>query len=123
MLKVQSEPAQAFSADFDLQGDAQVGQLAFYTPLGNTAARLDWNALGARLQTAGETRQFESLDALTRHTTGTTLPIASLFEWLKGGEPLTPGWQVDLRDLPDGRLSARRLPPEIPADFKIILDR
>ena len=122
-LKVHSDPIQAFSADFDLQGDAKAGHLAFFTPLGNTAARLDWNALGARLQTSGEPQQFESMDALTRHTTGTVLPIASLFEWLKGGDPATPGWQVDLRDLVDGRLSARRMAPEIPAELKIILDR
>ena len=123
ILKVQSEPVQAFSADFDLQGDAQAGRLSFFTPLGNTAARLDWDAQGARLQTTGETQQFESIDALTRHTTGTVLPIASLFDWLKGLDPSTPGWQVDLRDLANGRLSARRLAPEIPAELKIILDR
>ena len=121
-LKVESEPVQAFSADFDLQGDAQVGSLSFFTPLGNTAAQLDWNAHGARLQTSGEPQQFESIDALTRHTTGTVLPVASLFDWLKGLNATAPGWQVDLRDLANGRLSARRLAPEIPAELKIILD-
>jgi outer membrane lipoprotein LolB len=122
-LKVQSEPVQAFSADFDLQGDAEVGSLTFFTPLGNTAAQLDWNAHGARLQTSGEPQQFESIDALTRHTTGTVLPIESLFGWLKGLNAIAPGWQVDLRDLANGRLSARRLAPEIPAELKVILDR
>ncbi len=123
MLKVHSDPAQAFSADFDLYGDAQTGHLSFFTPLGNTAARLDWSVQGARLQTSGEPQQFESMDALTQHTTGAILPIASLFEWLKGRDPITPGWQVDLRDLADGRLSASRLAPEIPAELKIVLDR
>jgi outer membrane lipoprotein LolB len=122
-LKVQSEPVQAFAADFHLQGDAQAGRLSFFTPLGTTAARLDWNAQGAQLQTTGEPQRFESIDALTLHTTGTILPIASLFEWLKGMNPTTPGWQADLRDLADGRLSAWRLAPEIPAELKIILDR
>jgi outer membrane lipoprotein LolB len=122
-LRVQSEPAQAFSADFDLQGDAQVGSLTFFTPLGTTAAQLDWNAHGARLQTSGEPQQFESIDALTRHTTGTVLPIESLFDWLKGLNATAPGWQVDLRDLANGRLRARRLAPEIPAELKVVLDR
>lgn len=123
MLKVQSDPVQTFSADFDLQGDAQAGRLSFFTPLGTTAARLDWNAQGAQLQMAGEPQQFESIDSLTRHISGAVLPIASLFEWLKGMDPATPGWQVDLRDLINGRLSAQRLAPEIPAELKIILDR
>lgn len=122
-LKVHSTPVQAFTADFELQGNAEAGTLSFFTPLGSTAARLQWSAAGAQLQTSGEPQHFESLDALTLHTTGATLPIHSLFAWLKGNEPTTPGWQVDLRALADGRLTAQRLAPEVPADLKIILQR
>ena len=122
-LKVHSTPVQAFSADFELQGNAEVGTLSFFTPLGSTAARLQWDATSAQLQTTGEPQHFESLDALTLHTTGATLPVASLFAWLKGNEPPTPSWQVDLRDLGNGRLTAQRLAPDVPADLKIILQR
>ena len=122
-LKVHSTPEQAFSADFELQGNAQAGTLSFFTPLGSTAARMQWDAAGAQLQTTGAPQRFESLDALTLHTTGATLPVASLFAWLKGDEPPTPGWQVDLQGLPQGRLHAQRLAPEVPADLKIILER
>ncbi len=122
-LKVHSEPVQSFSASFDLQGDAQVGSLVFFTPIGSTAARLQWDSSGARLQTSGDPLQFETLDALTRHATGAALPIGSMFAWLHGREPDTPGWQVDLQNLPDGRLAAQRLPPETPVELKIILDR
>ncbi|MDO8284701.1 MAG: lipoprotein insertase outer membrane protein LolB [Rhodoferax sp.] len=122
-LKVDSTPVQAFSADFDLQGDAVVGSLSFFSPLGSTLARLQWGTGGAQLQTTGEPQHFESLDALTRHTTGAVLPVASLFEWLKGSSPPTPGWEVDLRALSDGRLTAQRVEPETPAQLKIILDR
>jgi outer membrane lipoprotein LolB len=122
-LKVHSAPEQAFSADFELQGNADAGTLSFFTPLGSTAARMQWDAAGAQLQTTGEPQRFASLDALTLQTTGATLPINSLFAWLKGSEPPTPGWQVDLHDLPRGRLNAQRLAPEIPADLKIILER
>lgn len=122
-LKVHSTPVQAFSADFELQGNAEAGTLSFFTPLGSTAARLEWSASGAQLQTTGEPQRFESLDALTLHTTGATLPIHSIFAWLKGQEPPTPGWQVDLKDLPNGRLAAQRLAPKVPADLKIILQR
>ena len=122
-LKVHSSPVQAFAADFELQGSAQAGTLSFFTPLGNTAARLHWGAAGAQMQTNGTPQDFASLDALTLHTTGATLPIHSLFAWLRGNEPHTPGWQVDLRELTNGRLNAQRLPPEVPVDLKIILQR
>ena len=122
-LKVHSTPEQAFSADFELQGNVEAGTLSFFTPLGSTAARMQWDASGAQLQTTGEPQRFSSLDALTLHSTGATLPINSLFAWLKGNELPTPGWQVDLHDLANGRLNAQRLAPEIPADLKIILER
>ena len=122
-LKVHSTPVQAFAADFELQGSAEDGTLSFFTPLGSTAARLQWSSAGAQLQTTGEPQHFASLDALTLHTTGATLPIQSLFAWLTGKEPVTPGWQVDLKDLTNGRLNAQRLAPDIPADLKIILQR
>ena len=122
-VKVYSTPVQAFSADFDLQGSAQSGTLVFSSPLGSTVARLHWDPHSARLQTTGEPRYFDSLDALTRQATGTELPIASLFAWLQGNEPRTPGWQVDLQNLPNGRLSAQRLPPETPAELTILLER
>lgn len=122
-LKVESTPVQAFSADFDLLGNAQAGSLTFTSPLGSTLARVQWDASTAVLQTRGEPQHFNSLDALTRHTMGTDLPIASLFSWLQGVELDTPGWEADLHDLPTGRLSARRLAPEAPAELKIILER
>ena len=123
-MKVHSTPPQAFSANFELQGNAETGTLSFFTPLGSTAARLQWDGTGAQLQTTGEPQRFASLEELTLRTTGATLPIASMFAWLKGDEPLTPGWQVDLHDLTaNGRISAQRLPPDVPADMKIILER
>ena len=122
-VTVHSTPSQAFSANFELQGNAQVGSLAFYTPIGSTAAQLRWDADGAQLQTSGEPQRFESLDALTQYTTGTSLPVASLFDWLHGNDVPTPGWQVNLQGLANGRLQAQRLAPQVPAELKIILDR
>lgn len=122
-LKIHTEPVQSFSAHFELQGDAQVGTLAFFTPIGGTAAHLQWDKQGAQLKTSGEPQQFATLDDLTRHATGATLPIASMFAWLQGQDPVTPGWQVDLKDLVRGRLAAHRLGPQIPAELKIILDQ
>lgn len=122
-IKLHTEPVQALSADFDLLGNAQVGSLTFTSPLGSTLARVQWDASTATLYTNGEPQRFNSLNALTRHMVGTDLPIASLFSWLQGVELDTPGWEADLHDLPAGRLSARRLAPEAPAELKIILER
>jgi outer membrane lipoprotein LolB len=122
-LKVLSTPVQAFSADFELQGSAQEGLLTFTTPLGSTLARLRWDAAQAVLQTTGEPQQFDSLNALTRHATGTDIPVASLFDWLRGRTVDTPGWDADLTDLAAGRITARRSGPDVAVELKIILDR
>jgi outer membrane lipoprotein LolB len=122
-LKVQTTPAQSFAASFELLGDPQAGVLSFTSPLGNTLARLQWDAHSAQLVTNGAPQNFESLDALTRYTTGAELPVAALFAWLQGQPANAPGWEADLSALPDGRLNARRLLPEVPAELKIILDK
>ncbi len=122
-LKVESTPVQALSANFDLQGNAQTGRLSFTSPLGSTLAQLQWGPGTAELLTGGSPQRFDSLDALTRHATGTELPVAALFSWLQGQPAEAPGWEADLSALPEGRLVARRLAPDIPAELKIILDQ
>ena len=122
-MNVQTSPVQAFSADFELDGSPEAGTLTFATPLGNTLARLKWTSGGAELQARGESRLFESLDALTLHATGAALPIASMFAWLQGNEVSTPGWIANLQDITSGRLSAKRLEPGPLVDLKIILER
>lgn len=122
-LTVRSDPVQSFSANFELSGTPQAGELAFFSPLGTTVARLQWGEDGAVLQASGQTQQFDSLDALTLHATGAVLPVASLFAWLRTESPDTPGWQVDLQGLADGRLNARRFAPEPVAELKILLER
>jgi outer membrane lipoprotein LolB len=59
---------------------------------------------------------------MARATTGSDLPVASLFAWLRGEAEDAAGWQVDLSELPDGRIVARHL-EEVQAELKIILDR
>lgn len=122
-IQVQSNPVQAFSASFDLQGNIQSGSLTLSTALGSTLARMVWDKGTASLQANGMAQQFDSLDALVQHATGTDLPIASLFSWLNGVASDAPGWKADLNDLPNGRLNAQRLEPYTPANLKVILDR
>jgi len=122
-IKVQGPSPQAVSASFELSGNAQAGQLLLTTPLGSTLAQLQWEGALATLQTSGEPQHFASLEALVRHTTGTDLPVAALFDWLRGTDSPAAGWEADLSDIGNGRLSARRLDAQAPAELKIILDR
>lgn len=125
-MRVHSDPAQAFSADFALHGSPQAGSLSFFSPLGHTLARLEWDASTAMLQTGTEQQHFASLAALTRHATGSELPVASLFAWLQGLEGLAldaPGWNADLQHMSTGRLRAWRTQPAPPVELTIILER
>jgi outer membrane lipoprotein LolB len=122
-VNVHSEPVQQFSASFELRGSPEAGELIFTSLLGTTLAQLQWSALGATLFTNGTPQRFESLDALTQHISGTSLPVGDLFEWLLGNAKVTSGWQVDLTDFQAGRMSARRLLPEPAADLKLVLER
>ena len=121
-LKVQSEPPHALAADFALNGNAQAGTLQLFTPLGNTAARLAWTPGSATLQTGGEPQTFASLGDMAQRATGADLPIGALFDWLDGMATPAAGWEVDLTARDSGRITARRLPPAVPAELKIILD-
>jgi outer membrane lipoprotein LolB len=121
-IKVATEPPQAFSASFALQGTAQAGTLALTSPLGTRLATLRWSAEAASLQTPQELFEFASADAMVAHSIGTPLPLAALFGWLQG-DPRTPsGWAVDLRDLGSGRIRAWRLAPDTEAEVKIIFE-
>jgi outer membrane lipoprotein LolB len=122
-LTVHSTPVQAFSANFELQGDAQAGSLVLSTLLGSTLARIQWTDTTATLVSGNDTRAFDSLPALLRHTTGTDLPVAGLFAWLQGQVAITPEWEADLTQLDQGRLNARRTSLVNPAELKIILDQ
>ena len=122
-VTIYAQPMQRFSSQFDLQGNADTGSLMLRSPLGTTLASLQWNPQTASLSTAGRSRQFANLDALTREATGAELPLASLFAWLDGQTPATPGWTSDLHALPEGRLSAHREQPQPVVDLTILLDR
>ncbi len=120
-LKVDDDPRQSFSAGFDLRGSPRQGALELMTPLGGTAALLEWSAAGARLQVPGEPpRQAASLEALVEAATGTAVPVAALFDWLEGRPTEVAGWQADLSQRDRGRLQARRLRPA--ADLRLVLD-
>lgn len=121
-VRIDRDPPQNFSAGFELQGDALRGRLALFTPLGSTIAELRWSPESAHLLANGQDRTFTSLDALTQDAVGTSLPIAALFDWLRGQPADFAEWQVSVQDRGTGRLLARRTLPAPPVEMRLILD-
>ena len=123
-LQVEDNSSQPVSAGFDLRGSAEAGEMTLLNPLGGTLAVLAWAPGSATLRSSSsQVRQFESLEALAAHVTGTPIPVAALFDWLAGIDTPVPGWQADLSQLSQGRLRARRLQPLPVADLRLALDR
>lgn len=129
-VQVEATPtsqARSLSAAFDLQGSPVQGRLDLSTPLGTVLAQARWAPGRVALVTPQGERQFANLDELTREVLGESLPLAALFDWLRGrpwaGAPSTPttspsesgfhqlGWVVSLARFPEGWVSARREAP------------
>jgi outer membrane lipoprotein LolB len=113
----------SFSAPFDLTGNAQTGELIFYTPLGTTAAALSWSPTAAVMASNGEIKHFKSLDDLLKQAIGTELPVAALFAWLAGKPALADGWQVELSGYGNGRIKASRQSPPPVAELSLIIEK
>lgn len=122
-LRVETPEPTSYFASFELSGQARAGELLLFSPLGTTLAQLRWSPHAALLRNDGETRAFDSLDALAAEATGTAIPIAALFQWLQGQPVAADGWQADLSQLGEGRLVARRAQPEPAAELRLILDQ
>src|SRR6185369_1956106 len=137
--------AKAFSAAFDLRGDATAGTLGLSTPLGSTLAEARWSPAEVVLATPQGTRRFASLDELTREALGESVPIEAWFDWLRGrpwpGAPSEPldaatsppsdppapgfrqlGWRVDLSRFDAGTIAATRESPAPVVTVRIRLD-
>lgn len=130
--------ARAFSAAFDLRGDAMTGTLGLSTPLGSMLAEARWSAAEVVLATPQGTRRFANLDELTREALGESVPIEAWFDWLRGrpwpGAPSVAsdtspqsfaqlGWQVDLGRFDEGTVAATREAPPPTVTVRIRLDR
>lgn len=122
LVKVAEPNPSSFSSSFELQGTATTGQLAFTNALGTTLARIAWAPGSATLQTISSPQAFTDMDALTLYAAGAELPVAQLFDWLKGQPTPSPGWEVDLSAQPKGRISAHRKAPLPEVSLRIVLE-
>lgn len=137
-VQIDGDSDRSFSAGFELQGDADRGELRLNGPLGTGAAQARWApSLGAELQSGGQTRYFTDLDALATEALGEPVPLAALFDWLRGrawsarpsgsrgdGGPGFDqlGWRIDTSRQADGLLVARRLTPLPMVTVRVRLD-
>ncbi len=122
-LQVEDKPGESFSAGFELKGTARAGELSLYSPLGGTVAVLQWEPGAATLRSNGDTRRFSSVDVLVSHVAGAAIPVAALFDWLRGIETPVAGWQADLSQIAQGRVIARRHEPVPRADLRVVLEQ
>lgn len=99
------------------------GELILYTPLGSTVAALSWSSGSALMRTNGEVRHFESLDALIKQAVGVEIPVAALFAWLAGDRMAASGWDADLSQHDQGRITARRMAPAPLAELRLVLEK
>ena len=81
---VDGAAARSLSASFELQGDAQNGSLQLATQLGTVLAQARWAPRQVVLKTPQGESVFADLDALTREVLGEPVPVAALFDWLRG---------------------------------------
>jgi outer membrane lipoprotein LolB len=120
-LQVQSEPPQAFFAGFELRGNPAQGELVLNSPLGTSLAVLRWAPGEAVLDSGGQVQRFASVDELIEKATGAAVPLPALFDWLAGKNTALNGWNADLSQQPEGRISASRTTPQPRTDLRIVL--
>lgn len=125
-VRVESEPVKVLSAAFELSGNAREGALALTSPLGNTLAQARWKPDDVVLETPGSSARYPDLDTLASQALGERVPLAALFDWLRGrpwpgarsdvlaGNELgftQLGWRVGLARYAEGWVEARRDEP------------
>lgn len=120
-MTVQSDPPQSFSAGFELRGTPAAGELQLTSPLGTSIATVVWLPGSAEMRQGGQVTQRGSLDELTTELSGTPVPVAALFGWLRGQPDEVPGWQADLTRQPEGRITARRTSPMPAAELRVVV--
>jgi len=122
-VRVESDPARVMSAAFELSGDERAGGLVLTSPIGSTLAQARWTPGEAVLETPGSRTTYPDLDTLAERALGERVPLAALFDWLRGrpwpgassrslpaDDPgfTQLGWRVALGRYSEGWVEARR---------------
>ena len=120
-VRVEGDEQRSFSSAFELSGSAERGRLVLTSPLGLQLGRAEWSPGRAELDDGRERRVYADLQDLAVQALGERVPIAALFDWLRGrptpAAPSEPrpggfeqlGWAVDVSRCDAGAIDARRL--------------
>ena len=119
---LQANPEQ-FSAQFELNGSADTGELSIISPLGTTLAVARWTPHNAQLLQGQKVQDFASIEDLTLQLTGAALPLPALLAWLDVDGPTVPGWQLNAESPSSGRrVFAKRDTPLPALQLTLLLD-
>lgn len=114
------QPARSLTADFDLRGDSEQGELLLNSTLGTRLASTYWRTGEAVLDLGKGPVSYPDLPSLSRAALGEVLPLQALPDWLAGrpwpgaaaqlraGGFEQLGWQVLLGAFDQGRIDAVR---------------
>ena len=122
VVRVNDGHLQNFSAGFELTGSALAGEMTLFNPLGSTAAVLTWNPQMATMRVDGDVQYHLSLKALIGQVIGIEVPVDALFAWLAGEPVVADGWNPDLSQHTNGRVTAKRTTPDPPVEIRLVLD-
>ena len=122
-LRVLEPNPEQFSANFELHGSAETGELVIYSPIGTTLAVARWTPQNAQLLQGQKVQDYVSMDALTKQLTGAAIPLQAMLAWLDSDGPELPGWQLNAENPAGGRrLYAKREAPLPALQLTLLLD-
>jgi outer membrane lipoprotein LolB len=128
LVRVDTQPPKSVNANFELSGTPSEGMLQLSGPLGATAAQARWSREQAVLRAGAQETRYPDLESLAAEALGERIPIAALFDWLRGrpwtGATSAPrrdgapgfeqlGWRINLARVAEGWVEADR--PAAPA--------
>jgi outer membrane lipoprotein LolB len=126
LVRIDTQPPRSVSAQFELTGTPAEGALVLSGPLGATAAQARWARGEATLKSGDKETRYRDLDSLAEDALGERIPIAALFDWLRGrpwsgsasamrrdGVPGFEqlGWRINLTRAAEGWVEAERATP------------
>ena len=122
-LLTESEPPQYLSANFELEGNARLGELRLYSSLLNQETVLQWEPGRAVLIEGERNWMMPSVEQLIDKLIGAQIPLELLFDWLHGRQVRSDDWVFEPRSRADQPYRARRLQPLPPMELTLVIKK
>jgi outer membrane lipoprotein LolB len=122
-LRIDGPAPQSLQAHFELATGQQRGQLRLSSPLGTTLAEIVWQPGQAQLLENGRIHHAQAPEQLLEHITGQSWPMSAWQAWLQGENQQVPGWELDLTEHAQGKLTARRTAPSPTLQLRLVFEQ